>query len=284
MEKNLEAKYIRIGNDFLKFKLTNMNDKDYMNNPISGKLEKIHEIEGYKNYDLNIMSVSGYSQSKDDIQEYPQLIKMWNNWVCNANDLNSGSLKQSAMANEYLSEIGADFDFQRAIEFLFENDAYIDFDDDGNEIAYGHDWIVNPLPNELYDFVKELIEKHNEYSDKILQFFNSHFVEYGIKNDSISQIEIASSLFFDPKDKQFKFYNGFDKNDGNVSELTVLPANQQELKILVLERQEFIADMLKKIPEVAFKNAYEHFYSSIKEETPALKETAKIENVQKIKI
>ena len=284
MAKDLEAKYIRIGNDFLKFKLTNMNDKDYMNNPINGKLEKIHEIEGYKNYDLNIMSVSGYNQSKKNIQEHPQFIKMWNNWVCNSNDLNNGSLNQSAMANEYLSEIGADFDFQRAIEFLFENDAYIDFDDEGNEIAYGQDWIVNPLPNELYDFVKELIEKHNEYSDKILQFLNSHFVEYGIKNDSISQIEIASSLFFDPKDKQFKFYNGFDKKDGNVSELTVLPANQQELKILVLEKQEFITDMLKKIPEVAFKNAYEHFYSSIKEETPALKETTKIENVQKIKI
>lgn len=284
MEKNLKAKYIRIGNDFLRFELNNMNDKDYMNNPINGKLEKIHEVSGYKNYDLNIMSVSGYSQSKDHIQEYPQLIKMWNNWVCNANDLNSGSLKQSVMANEYLSEIGADFDFQRAIEFLFENDAYIDFDDDGNEIAYGQDWIVNPLPNELYDFVKELIEKHNEYSDKILQFLNSHFVEYGIKNDFISQIEIASSLFFDSKDKQFKFYNGFDKNDGNVSELTVLSANQQELKILVLEKQEFIADMLKKIPDVALKNALEHFYSSNKEEIPALKETTKIENIQKIKI
>lgn len=284
MAKDLEARHIRIGNDFLKFKLTNMNDKDYMNNPINGKLEKIHEIEGYKNYDLNIISVSGYNQSKKNIQEHPKLIKMWNNWVCNQNDLNSGSLKQSAMANEYLSEMGADFDFQRAIEFLHENDAHIEFDEDGNEVEYGIDWIVNPLPNELYDFVKELIEKHNEYSDKILQFLNSHFVEYGIKNDSISQIEIANSLFFDHKDKQFKFYNGFDKNDGNVSAVTVLPANQQELKILVLERQEFIADMMKKIPEAAFKNAYEHFYSSIKEETPVLKETEKIENVQKIKI
>lgn len=283
MGKDLKAKYVRIGNDFLKFELTNMNDKDYMNNPINGKLEKIHEIEGYKNYDLNIMSISGYSQSKNDIQKYPQLIKMWDNWG-RANDLNDGSLKQMAIANEYLSQMGIKFDYHRAFEFLLDNNAHIEIDENGKEVEYGIHWIVNPMPNELYDFTKELIEKHNEYSDRILQFLDSHFVKYGVKNDFISQIEIASSLFFDSKDKQFKFYNGFDKNDGNVSELTILPANQQELKILVLERQEFIADMLKKIPEVAFKNALEHFYSSNKEEIPELKETAKIENVQKIKI
>ena len=250
-----------------------------MNNPTNGNIEKTYKIKGYENYIFTISGING--QNQDYIKEYPQLIKMWKNW--HLNDLNAGSLKQSAMVEEYFSQIGEQFNYHKAKEFLRTNNADIEFDDKGNEVKYGYNWMLNPLPNEIFNFTKELIEKHNKYTNKIYQVLDNNQIYYDISSNHIYRQDIASSLFFDSKDKKFKFYNGFDNK--YTSELIQNSDKvKQELKILVLERQEFIADMLKKIPEVALKNANEHFYSSIKEETPVLKETVKVENVQQMKI
>lgn len=280
IKKDFEAQYVRIGNDFLNFGLDEQdNTTKYINNPINGNVEKLHEIEGYKNYEFSISGING--QGQDNIKKYPKLIKMWDNW--HLNSLNAGSLKQAAMVDEYFAQTDKRYDYQEAKDFLKENNAYSEFDEDGNEVKYGYNWILNPLPNAIYDFAKELIEKHNEYSNKIYQLLDDNPMKYGRYSDFMSRKNIASSLFFDSKDKKIKFFNGFDERNTSILQ-AVSPAVQQELKILVLERQEFVADMLKKIPEVALKNANEHFYSANKEEKPALKETVKVENVQQMKI
>ena len=81
-----------------------------------------------------------------------ELVEIWKVW--HLNDLNAGTTEQSEAVKKWRNENNVTaYAYDQECEFLKSINLYED-----NGYKYGHDWLVNPLPESVEQRVYELIE------------------------------------------------------------------------------------------------------------------------------
>lgn len=97
-----------------------------------------------------------FGQCLDTIKEYlpknkqvARIVEIWKEY--HLNDLKAGTRKQTAFLNA-LEKQGWEYEYNSACESLKQAGLYED-----NGYKYGHGWLYQPIPDEIINEVKELI-------------------------------------------------------------------------------------------------------------------------------
>jgi hypothetical protein len=116
--------------------------------------------------------ISKYTElfiSKDDLKA---IIEIWEKW--HLNDMKAGTVKQQAFIDEWIKTNR--YNYTAACEALKAAGLYID-----NDYQYGHEWLVDPLPEDVITEITGVFEKYNNAEHTEQQTNTATFKQFKVK-------------------------------------------------------------------------------------------------------
>lgn len=145
------------------------------------KTTLLQPISGYKTLSIcgnggqnveEVADINSYTElfvSKDDIKT---IIDIWGKW--HLNDLKAGTAKQQAFVDEWRK--ANKYDYTAICEALKGAGLYED-----NGYKYGHEWLVEPLPEEIITEITDIFGKYNSLEHVDKQTDTAEFKQFKVK-------------------------------------------------------------------------------------------------------